>query len=230
MTYPLIAFFMWLLSTPTIPSGNPAQEFIKVAGIDDSSTQMLLMSAGTNLPPNPSLTAARQGFAAWLEHNSQDNAALYPRSCSVQSDQIKAIANIAAPMPINTIRPDVAAPGAIQPGASPPTPYYGIALFLYSLSTSSWNANGMCSTYNCSTAQCGGNPYLNQFFAGLQDPKFKNNVGAAQTFYRQYLTALSKLGVKTTSYPEGWVCAIKNPFSLADVGNSVRSQQPNGAK
>src|ERR1700761_5756185 len=93
MTFPLIAFFLWLVSTYSPSSGaDPSAQFIALAGIQDPTTKTTIMNAAAMLPTDGTLETAQIGFTYWRTYFADTGA--YPKSCRVSATQIAAIANL----------------------------------------------------------------------------------------------------------------------------------------
>jgi hypothetical protein len=230
MTFPLIAFFLWLVSVSPLPSGNLGTAFISVAGIQDQPTQTLLTTVGSMLPTDGSLQNAHDAFAVWRWYFSQDGIAFYPKSCTVAPGEFALIAQL--PMQFQqkaqSSNPQIvklgdrnplgrhAQPGKLQASTIGYTPSAGIALFLSVVSKPAGSGltyvtqllTQVCTDYSCPTA-CTSDENYATLQNAVADSAFVANLNAAQTFYQQYLQILMAQGVNTASYPDGWVCAIK---------------------
>jgi hypothetical protein len=217
MTFPLIAFFLWLVSTDTLTSGDPAAQFITLANIQDGGTQSLLTNVGSMLPTDGSIQKAHDAFAYWRWYFAQPGIALYPKSCTVYPAQIAAIANLSTQFLLKTKAAKVT---GLPDDA---TPAAGIALFLLVASTPNYlDANQVCSAYACGVA-CTTDLNYGAFQTAIQNGTLIAKIDTARAFYQQYLQILGHLNVNMNNYPGGWLCAIKTLSQLTAADSTRHS-------
>jgi hypothetical protein len=226
MTYPLIAFALWLLSTDALPAGNPADQFITVTGVTDQPTQNLLRMVGQKIATDSALQSSladgQKGFTGWLGYFGSEDVAAYPKNCRVYPSQVKAIASL--PSGTRPAAKRALAAKARMSEVPPPTPYPGIALALLSMSAPSLDDHAnICNAYMCEEA-CSTDVYLQLLFYGLKHPDLQASVAPIRSFYQQYLQVLKDQSVDINSYPGGWTCAIKNNLH-ADALDSLRNRR-----
>jgi hypothetical protein len=214
MTFPLIAFFLWLVSANPLPSDNLAAAFIKAAGIQDQPTQTLLTNVGAKLPTDGSIQKANDAFAYWRWYFAQPGIALYPKSCAVSPAQIAGIAKLSTQLQVSVSAFNVKSPADAE------TPPAGIALFLLVASTPNYmDENQICSAYACGVS-CTADLNYTAFETALQNATLISKIDIARAFYQQYLQAVASAN-GNTDYPGGWVCAIKLlPVLAADSAHA----------
>jgi hypothetical protein len=213
MTYPLIAFALWLLSTSTLPVGNPADQFIATNGVQDPTTKALLEKAGQKMASDPSfqmsLVNGRQGFSGWLGYFGSEANSAYPKNCRVYTYQVSAIANLPATTPLNAKLNKA----EVATNDMPETPYEGIALALLTMSLPTLDHAQLCNQYMCEEA-CKTDIFLQLLLLGLKNPALQGSVDMIRDFYQQYTQVLQGLNVNTDSFPPGWTCVIKNDLHI----------------